>query len=80
MKKRQFVKKHNLEENLNAKLNALMVVLKKLHYKNEEASAKRLLQIYKNVNKHNTSSLLDFYQSIIEDKKARGEYRTSKTV
>ena len=77
--KKQIVKKHNLEENLNAKLNALLSEIKKAYYKNEGVSAKRLLQVYRTSKKHNTSSLLDFYQSIVDEKKLRGEYRTAKT-
>ncbi|MEE9408285.1 MAG: site-specific integrase [Polaribacter sp.] len=77
--KKQIVKKHNLEENFNAKLNSLLSEVKKVHYKNEGVSAKRLLQIYRNTKKYDTSSFLDFYQSIVDEKKSRGEYRTAKT-
>jgi integrase len=76
---KQIVKKHNLEENYNAKLNTLLSEVKKVHYKNEGVSAKRLLQIYRNTKKYDTSSFLDFYQSIVDEKKLRGEYRTAKT-
>ncbi|MCD8440764.1 hypothetical protein [Tenacibaculum finnmarkense] len=46
--KKQKIKKHPLEENINAKINALLIEVKQLYYKNDGISAKRLLQIYRN--------------------------------
>ena len=40
--KKQVVKKHPLEEQLNASLNALSNEVKMIYYKNEGVSAKRL--------------------------------------
>ena len=76
---KQLVKKHPLEENLNASLQSLISELKNIHYKNPGASAKRLLQIYKNIKKYNTSSFLEFYQSIIDEMNLKGKTRTAKT-
>lgn len=77
--KKQLVKKHPLEEQLNASLNALLNEVKILYYKNVGISAKRLLQIYKNSKKYDGSSLLAFYQSLIDEKKLRGNTRTATT-
>lgn len=77
--KKQVVKKHPLEEQLNASLNALSNEVKMIYYKNEGVSAKRLLQIYKNIKKYDGSSLLNFYQSIVDDIKIKGAIRTAKT-
>ena len=77
--KKQLVKKHALEENYNSKLTELLNSVKKVYYKNEATSASRLLQVYRNSKKYNTSSFLDFYQSIVDEKKLKGEYRTAKS-
>ena len=77
--KKQVVKKHPLEEQLNASLNALANEVKMLYYKNEGTSAKRLIQIYKNSKKYDSSSLLNFYQSIIDEIRIKGAIRTAKT-
>ena len=77
--KKQVVKKHPLEEQLNASLNALANEVKMLYYKNEGVSAKRLSQIYKNSKKYDGSSLLNFYQSIVDENKMKGAIRTAKT-
>jgi hypothetical protein len=58
--KKQVVKKHPLEEQLNASLNALANEVKMLYYKNEGTLAKRLIQIYRNSKKYDGSSLLNF--------------------
>lgn len=65
--KKQVVKKHPLEEQLNAPINALLNEVKLTYYKNEGVSTKRLLQIYKNSKKYDSSSLISFYQSIIDE-------------
>lgn len=54
--KRKKVKKHPLEEKLNASLNALMVSVQQLYYDNQGVSAKRLLFLYKTAQKYDTSS------------------------
>ena len=77
--KKQVVKKHPLEEQLNASLNALANEVKMLYYKNEGASAKRLIQIYRNSKKYDGSSLLNFYQSTIDEIRIKGAIRTAKT-
>ena len=77
--KKQHVKKHPLEEQLNASINALLNEVKLTYYKNEGVSAKRLSQIYKNSKKYDGSSLLNFYQSIIDETKMKGAIRTAKT-
>lgn len=77
--KKQVVKKHPLEEQLNASLNALANEVKMLYYKNEGTSAKRLLQIYKNSKKYDSSSLISFYKSIIDEIRIKGAIRTAKT-
>lgn len=76
---KQLVKKHPLEENLNANLQSLISELKRIHYKDPGTTAKRLLQIYKNTKKYNTSSFLDFYQSLIDEMNLKGKTRTAKT-
>ena len=77
--KKQQVKKHPIEEQLNASMNSLLNDVKILYYKNEGVSAKRLLQIYKNSKKYDGSSLLNFYQSIVDENKMKGAIRTAKT-
>lgn len=77
--KKQHVKKHPLEEQLNASINTLLNDVKLTYYKNEGVSAKRLLQIYKNSKKYDSSSLISFYQSIIDETKMKGAIRTAKT-
>ena len=77
--KKQQVKKHPIEEQLNASMNALLNDVKILYYKNEGVSAKRLLQVYKNSKKYDGSSLLNFYQSIVDENKMKGAIRTAKT-
>lgn len=77
--KKQLVKKHPLEEQLNASLNALLNEVKALYFKNQGISAKRLLQIYKNSKQYDSSSLLVFYQSVIDEKKLKGNIRTATT-
>lgn len=78
--KKQVVKKHPLEEKLNASLISLNNELKALYYKNEGISAKRLLQIYKNSKKYGGSSLIEFYQSIVDEAKLKESIRTAKTL
>ena len=79
MRKKTSHKKHPLEEQLNASLNAIANEVKMVYYKNEGISAKGLLQIYKNIKKYDSSSLLNFYQSIIDETKMKGAIRTAKT-
>lgn len=78
--KKQIIKKHPLEESLNAKINELKNELQTLYFKNKGISAKRLIQIYKATQKYNTASFLDFYQSIINETDLRGKTRTAKTL
>lgn len=77
--KKQLVKKHPLEEQLNASLTALLNDVRMLYYKNEGISAKRLLQIYKNSKQYNTSSFLTFYQELVDEMKLKGNFRSAKT-
>ncbi|AUC14401.1 site-specific recombinase [Tenacibaculum sp. SZ-18] len=76
---KELVKKHTLEEQLNAKLNTLKTKVQKIYYENKGISAKRLLQIYKANIKYNTESFIDFYQSTIDEDKLRKKFRTAKT-
>lgn len=78
--KKQSIKRHHLEEDLNAKINQVKTEVQKLYYKNEGISAKRLLQIYKDTKKYNTKSYLDFFQSVIDETKLRGKTRSAKTL
>lgn len=77
--KRQKVKRHPLEEKLNSKLVSLIISVQELYYKNEGISAKRLLFLYKNKNKYDSSSFLDFYQQIVDETRLKGKIRTSNT-
>lgn len=77
--KKQAVKKHPLEENLNASLKDILSKVQKLYYKNKEVSAKRLLQIYKSSQKHNTSSFLDYYQELVDEMLLKEKIRSAKT-
>ncbi|MFY7671619.1 phage integrase SAM-like domain-containing protein [Tenacibaculum sp. MEBiC06402] len=77
--KKELVKKHALEEQLNAKLNTLKTRVQKLYYENKGISAKRLLQIYKANVHYDTESFTDFYQSIIDEDKLKKKFRTAKT-
>lgn len=77
--KKQIVKKHNLEDKYNARLKSLQSEVEKVYYKNEGVSAKRLLQIYRNSKKYNTSSFLDFYQSIVDEMRIKGKIRSANT-
>ncbi|MFK8281616.1 tyrosine-type recombinase/integrase [Capnocytophaga cynodegmi] len=65
--KKQIIKKHPLEESLNASLVALLNEIKILYYKNEGISAKRLLQIYKNSKKYNENSFFNFFEEVINE-------------
>lgn len=78
--KKQQVKRHHLEEDLNAKINSVKTDVQKIYYQNDGVSAKRLLQIYKNHKKYDTTSFLDFYQSIINETRLKGRTRSAKTL
>lgn len=77
--KKQLIKKHPLEENLNAELTSLLYDVKSIHYKNKGASSKRLLFLYVNSKKYDSSSFLNFYQTLIDEMKLKGKIRTAKT-
>lgn len=77
--KKQIVKRHSLEEQLNAKLNRLLKDVKSIYYKNDGVSAKRLLDIYKVSKKHNTSSFLDFYQDLVDEMHLKNKVRSAIT-
>lgn len=76
---KQKVKKHQLEEHLNGKLSSLLSKIQKLHYENEGISAKRLHFIYSNRKKHDNSSFIDFYRSLVDEMKIKGKVRTATT-
>ncbi|MFL0063745.1 tyrosine-type recombinase/integrase [Tenacibaculum maritimum] len=77
--KKQQIKKHHLEENLNAKLNALITEVKQLYYKNEGVSTKRLLQIYKTSKKYDTTDFLGFYQILVDEMILKDKIRSATT-
>lgn len=77
--KKKKVKKHPLEENLNSSLSSLLVSIQKLYYNNKGVSAKRLLSLYKDNNKYDSSSFLDFYQQIVDEARLKGKIRTANT-
>ena len=77
--KRQLVKKHPFEEKLNAQLDTLLKEVQNIYYKNTGISAKRLLFLYRNNKKYDSSSFLDFYQSLIDEMKLKDKIRTAKT-
>ena len=60
--KKKKIKRHPLEEKLNANLQSLLISVQQIYYNNKGISAKRLLLLYKNNKKYDTSSFLDFYQ------------------
>lgn len=59
--KKKKIKRHPLEEKLNANLQSLLISVQQIYYNNKGISAKRLLLLYKNNKKYDTSSFLDFY-------------------
>ncbi|MBD0851901.1 tyrosine-type recombinase/integrase [Maribacter arenosus] len=73
------VKRHPIEEKLNANLQSLMVSVQQLYYSNKGVSAKRLHFLYKNNKKYDSSSFLDFYQQIVDEAKLKGKIRTANT-
>lgn len=73
------VKRHPLEEKLNASLESLMVSVQQLYYNNKGVSAKRILFLYKNNKKYDSSSFLDFYQQIVDEARLKGKIRTAIT-
>ncbi|NAS30396.1 tyrosine-type recombinase/integrase [Flavobacteriaceae bacterium R38] len=73
------VKKHPLEEKLNASLTELQTSVEKLYHDNKGISAKRLLQLYKNSKKYDSSSFIDFYQKIVDEFRLKGKIRTADT-
>lgn len=77
--KRKKVKRHPLEEQLNASLGSLLISTKQLYYDNEGVSAKRLLLLYKNNKKYDSSSFLDFYKKIVDEARLKGKIRTANT-
>ncbi|WP_299103957.1 site-specific integrase [uncultured Tenacibaculum sp.] len=79
-KKKEIIKRHPLEENLNATIYDLKIKVEKIYYKNKGVSAKRLLQIYKNTIKYDSSSYLSFFQSVIDETRLKGKTRSAKTL
>jgi len=73
------VKRHPIEENLNANLQSLLVSVQQLYYSNKGVSAKRLHFLFKNNKKYDSSSFLDFYQQIVDEAKLKGKIRTANT-
>ena len=73
------VKRHPIEEKLNAHLQSFMVSVQQLYYSNKGVSAKRLHFLYKNNKKYDSSSFLDFYQQIVDEAKLKGKIRTANT-
>ena len=74
---KQRVKRHPLEEQKNGLLSSLLSDIQRLHYDNKGASAKRLHSIYKSRLKHDGSSFIDFYYSLMEEMKLKGKVRTA---
>lgn len=74
---KQKVKRHPLEEQKNGLLSSLLSDIQRLHYDNKGASAKRLHSIYKSRLKHDGSSFIDFYYSLMEEMKLKGKVRTA---
>ncbi|TLP81856.1 tyrosine-type recombinase/integrase [Maribacter sp. ACAM166] len=77
--KRKKIKRHPLEDKLNSNLTSLLVSVQKLYYDNTGVSAKRLLFLYKNNKKYDSSSFLDFYQQIVDEARLKGKIRTANT-
>ena len=77
--KKKKVKRHPLEDQINAKLNAFKLDVQRVYYKNDGISAKRLHFIYKNLKKFDSGSLICFYQQIVDDKRRRKKIRTAIT-
>ncbi|MBE7691130.1 tyrosine-type recombinase/integrase [Tenacibaculum piscium] len=77
--KKQLVKKHALEERLNARLNALLSEVKLIYYGNEGVSAKRLLQLYKNSKKYDSADFLAFYQTLVNEMILKDKIRSATT-
>ncbi|MDB0602376.1 site-specific integrase [Tenacibaculum maritimum] len=77
--KKQKIKKHPLEENINAKINALLIEVKQLYYKNDGISAKRLLQIYRNSKKYDNADFLNFYQTLVDEMILKDKIRSANT-
>ena len=73
------IKRHPLEEKLNSSLESLLVNVQKLYYDNKGISAKRLLFLYKNNKKYDSSSFLDFYKQIVNEARLKGKVRTANT-
>ena len=71
------IKRHALEEQLNNSLTALMTEVQKIYYGNTGVSAKRLLTLIKNRQKHASMSFVDFYQNYVNEKKTEGKIRTA---
>lgn len=78
-KNKQLVKKHVLEEKLNAELNSLKISVQSLYFNSPGISASRLKQLHKNHNLYDSKSFLDFYQSIVDEMKLRGKTRSATT-
>lgn len=77
--KKQIIKKHPLEEKLNAQLSSLLLEVQKVYYDNNGISAKRLLSLYRNSKKYDSNSLLDFYQSLVDEMRLKEQIRTANT-
>ena len=77
-KKKQLVKRHPLEEKLNAKLQSLKTDVQNVFYKNKGVSAKTLLQRYKA--KTTSASFLDYYIKFVDEFRLRGKITTANTL
>ncbi|MFV0565362.1 MAG: tyrosine-type recombinase/integrase [Flavobacteriaceae bacterium] len=53
--------------------------VQKIYYNNSGISASRLLQLYKNRKKYNSSSFLEFYQTIIDEMVLKDKIRSART-
>lgn len=78
-KKKQKIRKHPIEENLNAELNTLKLSIQDLYYKSPGISASRLKQIHINNKKYDSHSFLEFYQKTIDEMVLKDKIRTAKT-
>jgi len=75
--KKQKVKRHPLEEKLNAKLQSLKTDVQNVFFKNTGVSAKTLLERYKA--KNTSLSFLDYYQDVVDEMKLKQQISTAKT-
>ena len=79
IKTKEGLKRHPLENQLNTKLNTLKITVHKLYLNNDGISAKKLHCLYKNLQKYDSSSLIDFYQNIVDEKIMKKKIRAAIT-